>query len=231
MRRWRVNYRTPEAYYSRVAREHIIGNWVQEPVVGHQYSRLMVIGSYPWMVHSGIRYRYNPKEKCRYDLVDREGLRTDTTLNEGDCDATYDRCAELRDRNNYLARGARFFCAERVGSRYANRGGTRYGPQPPRPRDRSVPLIPVSRELIEGYRRAYNDAVQGYLGQCRVALEQNNPAGCRYSVFVGRHQYAGNQRVCSTPESARVLACNVSTDQQVVTGCILSHAASNRVCY
>lgn len=133
MSRWTIRFQTPEEYYALIPQQHIWSNWAMEPVVSWQQNGPMIYNDYPWLVHNHARYRYNPRETCRYDLIDRELWGPDVGWGDGPCDITYNQCADQRDRANWNARSERFFCAERVGTRFRNDGRTAFSwlPTPP----------------------------------------------------------------------------------------------------
>lgn len=226
----RSRYSTPRDFHRVVIRRHIYRHWVFEPVPRYYYPGYVVIDGYPWYVHRGYRYRYNPVETCTYDLVNSDDDTIVRSYGEYACNLAYDQCAADRDASNAgNTDDEQYYCAEHVEDEYANDDDTTFDP--------NANQIPDARQTtIENYlnsasnQQAYNDAVAGRLGTCSVWKLKHNPNGCTYRMKVDGQNYPDDAGlVCSAPAQAAIINCNVGTEQENL-GCILKNAVLNGHC-
>jgi len=75
------------------------------------------LNNYPYFIHNGVINRYHPVDQCRFDLVDKALINSNTdpvhSFYYGSCNFSYNQCASVRHGLNYRFGAYRFFCAER----------------------------------------------------------------------------------------------------------------------
>jgi hypothetical protein len=227
-----IRYHYPRDYHVVVHRRHIYRRWIQEPVIFTYYNGYWEIDSYPYYVHQGYRYRYNPVELCQYDLVDGADYTLAGRTSLMACNQAYDTCAAQRDELNRAEGVERFFCAESVDDDLLPSEEDTYLPLP-------TDMTPERQAVIEAYLARnnlmdiFNDGWYGGIegGACRIVKLRGNEHGCRWMVKVGEEFYPDIKgSVCSTPKQAALIGCNVG-DEKLNAGCILEKAVTEGYCH
>ncbi len=229
----RVIYSNPRAYYVHIERRFIFRTWVQEPVYDSYTDGYWEMDDYPYYVHEGYRYRYNPVETCHYQLVDGEDYQIAQDYSENACDYAYNECAVDRDAYNTQVGSDRFFCGEAVDPDLSN-DGTGYTPLPdtqsapapiptPVPVPRVNPALQAQIDSLAGqsnkdiWKMGWNEGI----GSCVVVKLSGNPLNCRWIVKSNElWMPMADGSVCSQDIQAAQVGCNVGNEKENI-GCIL----------
>ena len=221
-----IVYHTPRDYHLHVRRHYIYYRWIQEPVVWTYTDGYWEIDNYPYYVDNGYRYRYNPVETCKYDLVDGNDY-TVVRQFEDACNVAFDRCAVERDNLNRPIGLDRFFCAESVDDDLIVEDRTEYNPLP-------TDMTAARQATIEAYLKdksfldLFNDGREG-IGNCKI--EKRFLKKCRYMVKVDGKSFPDpTGAICSAPEKAELVGCKES-NQKGNAGCILEKAILQGHCH
>lgn len=223
-----TRWNTPYAYHRTVLRSHIYRHWIFWAVPGYYRPGYRYMDGYPWYIYNGYRHRYSPTETCTYDLIDTSNDTTVRNFGEMSCNLAYDQCARERDAANAGNSDERFTCAEHVEDDLANNDDSTFEPA------EEVEVDATRAARIQSYldtktnMDAYNDAVAGKLGDCKVFSLRGNVHNCSFRVKIAGQNYP-DEATCSVAEQAAVMNCNVGTEQEN-TGCILKDAVENARC-
>ena len=240
----RVIYASRRDYYRHLPQRYIFRTWVQFPVRDSYTDGYWEIDNYPYYVHEGYGYRYNPVETCQYQLVDGENYNVVVNYNENACDFAYNECADDRDKFNTEIGMDRFFCAEVVDADHRN-DGTSYDPMPseiPMPIPTPVP-VPVPAPTISAAHQAQINSLIGLsnkdiwkegwyqgVGECAIVKLSGNPLNCRWIISAGNDWAPeADGSVCSQDAQAAKVGCNVGDEKQNI-GCILKKAVTEGKC-
>lgn len=225
-----TRYPTPRHYYSNVYRRHIYRSWLFEPVRYGYYNGYWWMDSYPYYVHNGYRYRYNPVELCQYDLIDSQDYTVVKTYPVQACNVAYDICAVERDTANQGS--DRFYCAERVDEDLRNENTTEYSSSPTDISDDQQAAIDsylADKSLLDIFNDGYNYGINS----CVVVGLTGNEDDCDYIVKVGSDEEWYPEldgSICSDNSVAAKMGCAVGTEEEN-TGCILQKAIQEGYCH
>jgi hypothetical protein len=226
-----IRYYSPRDYYTHVSRVHIYRRWVQEPVIFTYSDGYNTIENYPYYVHRGYRYRYNPVELCQYELVDGDSYSTQRRFQLEACTTAYDSCAAERDQLNNSLGVERYFCAEAVDEDLAETETEVFQPAP-------VEMTPAKIAAISAFlegksmKDLFNEAKLGNCGIFKIGriFSSGNEFNCKYILKVeGLAFPMTDESVCSEASAAQVIGCNVGTQQENI-GCIFKQAIEAGYC-
>lgn len=226
-----VIYTTPRAYYTHVSRRYVYRRWIQEPVIFTYSDGYYDMDGYPYYVHHGYRYRYNPIETCKYELVDGDNYQTVREYAEQACTQAYDTCAVERDTMNRAIGMERYFCAEAVDSDLEQQDTTTYQPT-------AVEITEAQRSAIEQFLLGKDNSdvfKAGPVGKCSIVkigglFSSGNKFGCKYVVKVSDKAFPlTDESICSEEAQAEAMECNVGTEKENA-GCIMTAAIKAGYC-
>lgn len=240
-----VRYASARDYWRSVSRVHIYRVWIQWPVEDRYTDGYWEIGNYPYYVHHGYGYRYNPVETCKYQLVDGETYTVAIQYNENACDFAYNECALDRDTFNAEVGMDRFFCAEGVDPDLGN-DGTQYNPLPDSTTTLPLPVpapVPAPAPQISAAHQAQIDQIRGLspkdvwkegwykgVGECAIIKLSGNPLDCRWIISArGEWTPDAEGSVCSEDAQAAKVGCNLGDEKKNI-GCILQKAVTEGKC-
>jgi hypothetical protein len=228
-----IHFGTPRAYWTTVPHYYIYRRWVQWPVAYWYNDGYWDIDGYPYYVHRGYRYRYNPVEMCQYELVDGDSYTTVRTFPVDACTVAYDACATERDHLNRQINLERYFCAEAVDNDLEAKPEEYVG---------SVNNIQDAQAAAiaafladKDYRDIFDAAKDSMVGKCNISkvgglFGMGNPHGCKYQVNVGGKAFpVADGSVCSDDKSADEIGCSVGNEKENA-GCILQVAVQAGYC-
>jgi hypothetical protein len=209
-----------------VSRHYIYRRWIQEPVIWTYTDGYWDIDGYPYYVDDGYRYRYNPVETCRYDLVDGNDYTAVQTFEDA-CNVAYDNCAILMEQMNQQINSDRYFCAEPVDDDLVVDDTTEYNPLPTditAQRQAAIESFLQGKTFIDLYK-AGRDGV----GKCKIE-KKGLFASCKYMVKVeGKPFPDPTGYICSSAEKAELVGCK-EPNQKGNAGCILEKAVLQGYC-